>query len=203
MITIYTFKSGRVFYNLPTLFCFMESSILFSESDAHAQLDDVEVIDRDQQFVDEPDDHDAERDDTGQDDGGAEEVHTICGHKETQERCAPLTIQASASDFSYKLDEPSQPRLQKFLINSKFPSKKTRSFNASWYNHFDWLGADAPSLHVTTTRAVQNYSIYYIIMIKMHVNKVVKTKNNTKEKCINKGYRYDETIKIIHRKTYD
>lgn len=24
-----------------TLFCFMESSILFSESDAHAQLDDV------------------------------------------------------------------------------------------------------------------------------------------------------------------
>ena len=122
----------------------MESSILFLESDAHAQPDDVEVIDQDQQFVDEQDDHDterddAERDDTEQDDGGAEEVHTICGHKETQERCAPLTIQASASDFSYKLDEPSQPRLQKFPINSKFSSKKTRSFNASWYNRFAWL----------------------------------------------------------------
>ena len=106
------------FHAVVTLFCFMKSSILFSESDAHAQPDDVEVIDQDQQFVDEQDDHDterddAERDDTEQDDGGAEEVHTICGHKETQERCAPLTIQASTSDFSYKLDEPSQPRLQK------------------------------------------------------------------------------------------
>ena len=64
-------------------------------------------------------------------------------------------------------------------------------------------GADAPSSHITTTCAVQNYSIYSFIMIKMHVNKAVKTKNNTKGKCINKGYRYDETIKIIHRKTYD
>ena len=68
-----------------TLFCFMESSILFSESDAHAQLDDVEVLDQDQQYVDEQDDHDTERDaewdDTEQDDGGAEEVHTICGQK--------------------------------------------------------------------------------------------------------------------------
>lgn len=37
------------------------------------------------------------------------------------------------------MDKPSQPKLQKFPINTNFSSKKTRSFNANWYNRFDWL----------------------------------------------------------------
>ena len=73
------------FHAVVTLFCFMQSSILFSESDAHAQLDDVELIDQDQQFGDEQDDYGTRRWWGGR-------VDTICGHKETQERCAAQTI---------------------------------------------------------------------------------------------------------------
>ncbi|CAB4003823.1 Hypothetical predicted protein [Paramuricea clavata] len=105
------------------------------ESDPHAQLDDVEPINQDQELEDERDDHDTQRDDAGPD-----EVHTICDPEETQEESAPQTSQASSCDLSQELDiKPSQPKLQKFLINTNFPSKKTRSFNTSWYNRFDWL----------------------------------------------------------------
>ena len=93
--------------------------LFFSELDPHIQLNDVEPINEDQY------------------DSGADEVHTI--NKETQERCSFQTSQASCCDFSHKFDEPSQPKLNQFPVNTKFPSKKTRSFNASRYNRFDWL----------------------------------------------------------------
>lgn len=126
-------------------------TLFFPESDPHAQLDDVELIDQDQyqELEDGRDDHDTERDgaerddterdDTERDDAEPDEVHAICDPEETQERSAPQTSQASSCDLSQELDEPSQPKLQKFPINTNFPSKKTRSFNASWYNRFDWL----------------------------------------------------------------
>ncbi|CAB4043031.1 Hypothetical predicted protein, partial [Paramuricea clavata] len=101
--------------------------------DPHAQLDDVEPIDQDQQLEDERDDHDTQRDDAERDDAGSDEVHTICDPEATQKEYALQTSQASSCDLSQELDiKPSQPKLQKCPINTNFPSKKTRSFNASW-----------------------------------------------------------------------
>jgi ABC-type Zn2+ transport system substrate-binding protein/surface adhesin len=109
-------------------------------------VDDVEPIDQNQyqELEDERDDcdtewDDAERDDRERDDAEPDEVHMICDPEGTQEGSTPQTSQASSSDLSQELDKPSQLKLQKFQINTNFPSKKTRSFNASWYNRFDWL----------------------------------------------------------------
>ena len=101
-------------------------SVFFSESDPHAQLNDVEPIDQDQ--YQELED---ERDDTEPD-----EVHTICDPAETQERSAPQTRQASSCDLNQELDKPTQPKPQKLSINTNIPRKKTISFNISWYNSF-------------------------------------------------------------------
>ncbi len=115
-------------------------TLFFPESDPHAQLDDVEPIDQDQgqyqELEDERDDaergdterDDAERGDTERDDAEPDEVHTICDLEETQERSAAQTSQASSCDLSQELDKPSQPKLQKFPINTNFPSKKNEIF---------------------------------------------------------------------------
>ena len=52
--------------------------------------------------------------------------------------------------------KPSQPKLQKFPINSDIPSRKTKSLSPSWYLKFPWLEYDVKAdvafcLHVNIT----------------------------------------------------
>ena len=51
-----------------------------------------------------------------------------------------LFLSAYASKKLETQDGPRQPRLQKFPVTVRDPkSKKTKSFQASWYSRFDWL----------------------------------------------------------------
>ena len=115
-------------------------SFLHSESDPHAQLDDADaepVIDEHQ----EQEDHiNSEQDDGEKHGAESDEVPTSCDPEpeEPQQKSTPQSSHSGSCNQELGI-EPSQPKLHKFPINTNFSSKKTRSFNANWFNRFNWL----------------------------------------------------------------